>query len=133
MPRTVARRPMVRPSSPSTEARSAAACRIDSRVALPRRRRPSASSSVPAGSVEASVSRFSAAIPRPKVARPFDDVIQSTTDRAFFYDEGRTMTAIAIPQRRQNVLAVAAGAAFLALLDTTVANLAVADVRTDFA
>ena len=31
------------------------------------------------------------------------------------------------------MLAVAAGAAFLALLDTTVANLAVADVRTDFA
>ncbi len=43
------------------------------------------------------------------------------------------MTAIAVPQRTQNVLAVAAGAAFLALLDTTVANLAVADVRTDFA
>ncbi|WP_053226299.1 MFS transporter [Solirubrobacter soli] len=31
------------------------------------------------------------------------------------------------------MLAVAAGAAFLALLDTTVANLAVADVQTDFA
>jgi MFS family permease len=30
-------------------------------------------------------------------------------------------------------LPVAAGAAFLGLLDTTVANLAVADVRTDFA
>ena len=44
------------------------------------------------------------------------------------------MTAIAIPQKRtEGVLAVAAGAAFLALLDTTVANLAVADVRTDFA
>ena len=44
------------------------------------------------------------------------------------------MTAIAIPQRRtEGVLAVAAGAAFLALLDTTVANLAVADVTSDFA
>ena len=43
------------------------------------------------------------------------------------------MTAIAVPRRTPNVLAVAAGAAFLALLDTTVANLAVADVRTDFA
>jgi len=43
------------------------------------------------------------------------------------------MTAIAVPSRAPNVLAVAAGAAFLALLDTTVANLAVADVRTDFA
>ena len=43
------------------------------------------------------------------------------------------MTAIAVPKRAPNVLAVAAGAAFLALLDTTVANLAVADVRTDFA
>jgi EmrB/QacA subfamily drug resistance transporter len=43
------------------------------------------------------------------------------------------MTAIAVPRRAPNVLAVAAGAAFLALLDTTVANLAVADVRTDFA
>lgn len=42
------------------------------------------------------------------------------------------MTAIAVPKRAPNVLAVAAGAAFLALLDTTVANLAVADVRTDF-
>ena len=31
------------------------------------------------------------------------------------------------------MLLVAAGAAFLALLDTTVANLAVADVRSDFA
>jgi EmrB/QacA subfamily drug resistance transporter len=37
------------------------------------------------------------------------------------------------PQRTANVPAVAAGAAFLALLDTTVANLAVADVQTDFA
>ena len=35
--------------------------------------------------------------------------------------------------RERGVLPVAAGAAFLALLDTTVANLAVADVRTDFA
>ena len=43
------------------------------------------------------------------------------------------MTAIAVPRRTPNVLAVAAGAAFLALLDTTVANLAVADVRMDFA
>ena len=43
------------------------------------------------------------------------------------------MTAIAVPRTTQNVLAVAAGAAFLALLDTTVANLAVADVQTDFA
>src|SRR3954469_7468279 len=43
------------------------------------------------------------------------------------------MTAIAVPRRTQNVLAVAAGATFLALLDTTVANLAVADVQTDFA
>jgi EmrB/QacA subfamily drug resistance transporter len=43
------------------------------------------------------------------------------------------MTAIAVPRTTQSVLAVAAGAAFLALLDTTVANLAVADVRTDFA
>jgi EmrB/QacA subfamily drug resistance transporter len=43
------------------------------------------------------------------------------------------MTAIAVPRRTANALAVAAGAAFLALLDTTVANLAVADVRTDFA
>ena len=33
----------------------------------------------------------------------------------------------------RGVLLVAAGAAFLALLDTTVANLAVADVRSDFA
>jgi hypothetical protein len=31
------------------------------------------------------------------------------------------------------MLLVASGAAFLALLDTTVANLAVADVRSDFA
>ncbi len=44
-----------------------------------------------------------------------------------------TATAIAAPQRAAGVLPVAAGAAFLALLDTTVANLAVADVRTDFA
>jgi EmrB/QacA subfamily drug resistance transporter len=36
-------------------------------------------------------------------------------------------------ERHRGVLLVAAGAAFLALLDTTVANLAVADVRTDFA
>jgi EmrB/QacA subfamily drug resistance transporter len=36
-------------------------------------------------------------------------------------------------QRERGVLVVAAGAAFLALLDTTVANLAVADVRGDFA
>ena len=36
-------------------------------------------------------------------------------------------------QRERGVLLVAAGAAFLALLDTTVANLAVTDVRTDFA
>jgi EmrB/QacA subfamily drug resistance transporter len=36
-------------------------------------------------------------------------------------------------ERERAVLLVAAGAAFLALLDTTVANLAVADVRTDFA
>src|SRR5919107_1059719 len=43
------------------------------------------------------------------------------------------MAAIAVPRTTQNVLAVAAGAAFLALLDTTVANLAVADVQTDFA
>src|SRR4051794_15256701 len=43
------------------------------------------------------------------------------------------MTAIAVPRMTQNVLAVAAGAAFLALLDTTVANLAVADVQPDFA
>jgi EmrB/QacA subfamily drug resistance transporter len=43
------------------------------------------------------------------------------------------MTAIAVPRTTQSVLAVAAGAAFLALLDTTVANLAVADVQTDFA
>jgi EmrB/QacA subfamily drug resistance transporter len=43
------------------------------------------------------------------------------------------MTAIAVPRPTQSVLAVAAGAAFLALLDTTVANLAVADVQTDFA
>jgi EmrB/QacA subfamily drug resistance transporter len=34
--------------------------------------------------------------------------------------------------REQRVLLVAAGAAFLALLDATVANLAVADVRSDF-
>src|SRR3954470_10096274 len=43
------------------------------------------------------------------------------------------MTAIAVPRATHNVLAVAAGATFLALLDTTVANLAVADVQTDFA
>src|SRR4051794_998321 len=43
------------------------------------------------------------------------------------------MTAIAVPRTTPNVLAVAAGATFLALLDTTVANLAVADVQTDFA
>src|SRR3954447_1680800 len=43
------------------------------------------------------------------------------------------MTAIAVPRTTPNVLAVAAGGAFLALLDTTVANLAVADVQTDFA
>ena len=36
-------------------------------------------------------------------------------------------------KRERGVLLVAAGAAFLALLDTTVANLAVADVRSDFA
>ena len=36
-------------------------------------------------------------------------------------------------ERERVVLLVAAGAAFLALLDTTVANMAVADVRTDFA
>ena len=39
----------------------------------------------------------------------------------------------AAAERERSVLLVAAGAAFLALLDTTVANLAVADVRTDFA
>jgi EmrB/QacA subfamily drug resistance transporter len=39
----------------------------------------------------------------------------------------------AAAQRERSVLLVAAGAAFLALLDTTVANLAVADVRGDFA
>jgi len=38
-------------------------------------------------------------------------------------------TATAAPPREGSVLLVAAGAAFLALLDTTVANLAVADVR----
>src|SRR5215218_10301244 len=43
------------------------------------------------------------------------------------------MTAIAVPRRTRGVLLVAAGAAFLALLDTTVANLAVSDVRSDFA
>ncbi|HYZ30611.1 MAG TPA: MFS transporter [Thermoleophilaceae bacterium] len=37
-----------------------------------------------------------------------------------------------LPQRERAVLLVAAGAAFLALLDTTVANMAVADVRNDF-
>ena len=42
-------------------------------------------------------------------------------------------TATAAPPREGSVLLVAAGAAFLALLDTTVANLAVADVRSDFA
>jgi EmrB/QacA subfamily drug resistance transporter len=41
--------------------------------------------------------------------------------------------AIAVPRRAASVLPVAAGAAFLALLDTTVANLAVADVQGDFA
>jgi MFS family permease len=47
----------------------------------------------------------------------------------------RTATAWA-PRRLERegaLLLVAAGAAFLALLDTTVANLTVADVRTDFA
>ena len=39
----------------------------------------------------------------------------------------------AVATGERGVLLVAAGAAFLALLDTTVANLAVADVRTDFA
>ena len=44
------------------------------------------------------------------------------------------MTAtIAVPRRAGGVLPVAAGAAFFALLDTTVANLAVADVQGDFA
>jgi EmrB/QacA subfamily drug resistance transporter len=43
------------------------------------------------------------------------------------------LVADTTPRRAESVLAVAAGAAFLALLDTTVANLAVADVRTDFA
>jgi EmrB/QacA subfamily drug resistance transporter len=43
------------------------------------------------------------------------------------------LVADTTPRRAENVLAVAAGAAFLALLDTTVANLAVADVQTDFA
>src|SRR3978361_1074514 len=42
------------------------------------------------------------------------------------------MTAIAIPRTTQSVLAVAAGATFLALLDTTVGNLAVRDRNTDF-
>jgi len=42
-------------------------------------------------------------------------------------------TTITTPPRGGTVLLVAAGAAFLALLDTTVANLAVADVRGDFA
>ena len=41
--------------------------------------------------------------------------------------------AIPAPRRAGGVLGVAAGAAFLALLDTTVANLAVADVQGDFA
>jgi EmrB/QacA subfamily drug resistance transporter len=41
--------------------------------------------------------------------------------------------AIEAPRRAGGVLGVAAGAAFLALLDTTVANLAVADVQGDFA
>jgi len=45
---------------------------------------------------------------------------------------GRAPSAAAA-ERERGVLLVAAGAAFLALLDTTVANLAVADVRTDFA
>lgn len=40
-------------------------------------------------------------------------------------------SASALPRER-GVLLVAAGAAFLALLDTTVANLAITDVRTDF-
>jgi EmrB/QacA subfamily drug resistance transporter len=42
------------------------------------------------------------------------------------------VAASRVVARERTVLLVAAGAAFLALLDTTVANLAVADVRTDF-
>ena len=41
--------------------------------------------------------------------------------------------ALGASVRERRVLPVAAGAAFLALLDTTVASLAVADVRSDFA
>ena len=47
--------------------------------------------------------------------------------------EGRVPVAPASTASARGVLLVAAGAAFLALLDTTVANLAVADVRSDFA
>jgi EmrB/QacA subfamily drug resistance transporter len=51
-------------------------------------------------------------------------------------DTATSPPTAAVPRavtRERGVLLVAAGAAFLALLDTTVANLAVSDVRTDFA
>jgi EmrB/QacA subfamily drug resistance transporter len=48
-------------------------------------------------------------------------------------DTLRRAPALASAERERSVLPVAAGAAFLALLDTTVASLAVADVRSDFA
>jgi hypothetical protein len=49
-------------------------------------------------------------------------------------DTATSPPTAAVPRavtRERGVLLVAAGAAFLALLDTTVANLAVSDVRTD--
>ena len=48
----------------------------------------------------------------------------STADAALSSPRPRAAERAALP--------VAAGAAFLGLLDTTVANLAVADVRSDF-
>jgi EmrB/QacA subfamily drug resistance transporter len=48
-------------------------------------------------------------------------------------DTVRRAPALASEQGERTVLPVAAGAAFLALLDTTVASLAVADVQSDFA
>jgi len=73
-------------------------------------------------------------------------VVQSTTDRAFVYPTtGDAMSLTETPTapvaaqlpaeepRQRRALLVAAGAAFLALLDVTVANLAVTDVRSDFA
>ena len=85
MPSSVASRPIVRPSRPSTEARSAAAWRIDSRVRVAAA--PAAVGLVVGGGLGAGERlEVFGGIRQKKVARPFDHVVQSTTDRAFYND-----------------------------------------------